>query len=207
MPKVHTVQRARKAIPSAGIRKGDSYYWWKFRYGPKRVSKTYPKPSQLTQSEFLSSMYDLQERIDQLDPESYVDDPESLRSELEDIAAEIRGLGEEQASKRDNMPEQLQDSDVGVLLEERADGCESWADELESIDPDLPDHDDFVEEATDEYCDELDILGDDGKPTRELTAEETKELEDRIDEKWREQCREALSEAIDAAKSADPGIG
>lgn len=145
MPKVHTVKSARNPIPSVGVKKGDTYYWWKFRYGGKRVSKVYPKRSQLTQSEFLSAYYELLERLDTLDPAAYMDDPASLRSDLEDIASEIRQLGDDQRDKRENMPEQLQDGDTGTLLEERADGCESWADELEGIDVDAPYRDDFAE--------------------------------------------------------------
>ena len=64
MPRVKHVQSARKAIPSAGIEVGDSYYWWKFRYGGKRVSKTYPKRSQLTQS-LWSSVYAAQEELEE----------------------------------------------------------------------------------------------------------------------------------------------
>ena len=33
MPRVHFVKKARKDYPSTGIQKGDSYYWWQFRYG------------------------------------------------------------------------------------------------------------------------------------------------------------------------------
>jgi hypothetical protein len=52
MARAHFVKKARKAIPGTDIKKGDSYYWWKFRFGGKRTSKTAPKASQLTQSEF-----------------------------------------------------------------------------------------------------------------------------------------------------------
>ena len=41
MPRVHHVKSARKDNPVA--KKGESYYWWKFRYGGKRYSKT-PRP-------------------------------------------------------------------------------------------------------------------------------------------------------------------
>jgi hypothetical protein len=60
MPRVNFVKKARKAIPSSGIKVGDSYYWWKFRYGGKFVSKERPRQSQLTQSK-LSGVYAAEE--------------------------------------------------------------------------------------------------------------------------------------------------
>jgi hypothetical protein len=62
MPRVHFVEKARKPIPHAGVEVGDSYYWWKFRYGGRRVSKTRPRRSQLTQS-LWSSVYAAQEEL------------------------------------------------------------------------------------------------------------------------------------------------
>jgi len=60
------VKSARKAIPDHGIKVGDSYYWWKFRFGGKHISRYWPRPSQLTQSEFYSTLYGCQETIEDL---------------------------------------------------------------------------------------------------------------------------------------------
>lgn len=130
MPRVTFVQKARKAIPNAGIEKGDSYYWWKFRYGGKHVSKSRPRPSQLTQSSYLSTAYGLQEQIEDLeiDPE----DTSTVADDLRNVAEEIRSLGEEQESNRSNMPDHLQDVGSGELLQQRAEACENVAGELES---------------------------------------------------------------------------
>ena len=64
MPKVHHVKKARK--DNRAVKKGESYYWWKFAYSSKRYSKTYPKASQLTQSDKLSRYYEAQETVDDL---------------------------------------------------------------------------------------------------------------------------------------------
>ena len=143
MPIVHTVKKARKTYRGTGIKKGDKYYWWKFRYGSKIKSKVYPKPSQLTQSEFLSTIYELTDRI-----EAFSDglNRADVISEIEDIASEIRSLGEEQEDKRSNMPDQLQDAPSGELLEQRAEECSTMADSLESIDTGA-DLDEIVGEA------------------------------------------------------------
>jgi hypothetical protein len=128
MPQVHHVKSARKENPVAKV--GEPYYWWKFRYGGKHYSKTYPKPSQLTQSEFLIQVYEIQEELDALNPEDVVD----LESQVQEIASRIRDIGSEQEDKRYNMPDSLQDSENGQLLEQRAYDCEAWASELESVD-------------------------------------------------------------------------
>ena len=129
MPRVHFVKKARKTKKAFGIKKGQSYYWWAFRYGGKRVSKTYPRPSQLTQSEYFSTAYQLQEQIEDLKIEG--EEQEDIANELRSVADELRSLGQETSDKVSNMPEQLQDSDIGQMLEERGECCETTADELD----------------------------------------------------------------------------
>lgn len=51
-------KKARKNYKYAGIKKGDTYFWWKFRNSPIRRSKTYPKRQQLTQSNFGNNILD-----------------------------------------------------------------------------------------------------------------------------------------------------
>jgi hypothetical protein len=55
MPKVNHVKCARKDNPEHDIKAGESYYWWSMMQGSRGVkhySKTYPKRSQLTNSDF-----------------------------------------------------------------------------------------------------------------------------------------------------------
>ena len=128
MARATFVKAARQDYPEAGIKKGESYWWWKFRHGRKQMSKTQPKPSQLTQSNFLSQLYEIQERIEGLEAN------DSLASEVEEIVSSLNDLADECESNRDSMPDSLQDSDTGSMLQERADACRSAADELEGID-------------------------------------------------------------------------
>lgn len=124
MAKVTFVKSARKDNPVA--KKGESYYWWKpmvgGRGGAKRYSKERPSRSQLTQSEFLSTLYGIEDG-DMASAQT----PEDFKA----VAEALRELGEEQQGKYDNMPEGLQQGDTGQMLEERAQGCESWADEID----------------------------------------------------------------------------
>jgi len=136
MPRVYFVKKARKDYPAFGIKKGDSYYWWKFRYGGIYKSKTRPRPSQLTQSEFLGTIYAIIEEIQDVTIDDF-NSIDELRDFIEEKAEEIRILGEEQEDKLYNMPESLQDSETGWLLQDRADACYEIADELENIDTEI----------------------------------------------------------------------
>jgi hypothetical protein len=193
MAKVHEVKSARKANKAAGIKVGDSYYWWAFRFGGKRVSKTYPRRSQLTQSEFYSAVYDLEDRIGDMKIEDYAT-AEDLKSDLEDIASEIRQLGEEQDDKFNNMPEGLQQGDVGQLLEERRDACESWADELEAIDADEPDRAEIREALLHRARVRLGDV--------DLSESELSNLETLTNERYADMIHDALNSAIDEAQQA-----
>ena len=84
MPHVHHVEKAQKDHP--GVKKGEPYYWWSFRFGGKHFSTSYPRPSQLTQSEYLSTALGLQEQIE---------DMEIRDDNLEDVAGELRGVADE----------------------------------------------------------------------------------------------------------------
>jgi hypothetical protein len=152
MPRVHHVLKARKAQPENGIAVGDSYFWWEFKTGPRSsrrvVSKKAPRPSQLTMSDFKSQWRGFAEEMQDL----ALDD--SLHDALQEIAGRIRDLGSEQEDKLGNMPDGLQQSPTGELLQERVDACSNWADEIEGLEqpeleePETPDFEDRVEDAT-----------------------------------------------------------
>lgn len=148
MARVHTVAKARKAIPDSGVQVGDTYYWWKFRFGGRRISKTYPKRSQLTQSVFLGQVYDIEDRISTLDAD------ETLPDQVAEIAQELRDLASECESNRSNMPDHLQDSPTGELLQEREEACNNAADELDEIDLNPPG--DEEEDPEQYWADKLD---------------------------------------------------
>ena len=123
MPRVHHVKKARKDNPV--VKRGEGYYWWKFRFGPKMYSKTYPKRSQLTRSGFLSTLWDIE---DGLKATATPDDGDALIDELEQLQGECE-------DSLDNMPEQLRDSsDSGMLLQERIDNLGEWIDSIYAID-------------------------------------------------------------------------
>lgn len=136
MPRPHYVKKARKSYKADGIKKGDPYWWWKFNFGPKIRSKTQPRASQLTRSDFYATLYDLQDDVESLVA------GDGLKDAVSDIADRIRTLGEECADRLSNMPDSLQESDTGNLLQERSDACEAAADEFEAIDFEIDQLDD-----------------------------------------------------------------
>lgn len=112
------------------IAKGESYYWWQFKNGPKQYSKNRPKPSQLTQSNYLSQLYSIQESMDDPGAET----AEDLQAFVEDVKEQLESLKEETESSLENMPESLQSSPTGELLQERIDALDNAINELEGID-------------------------------------------------------------------------
>lgn len=157
MPRVHET-RARKDNPKAcpQARAGQTYFWWRTRMkgaksGVTRCSLTRPRPSQLTMSDYWSRVFELQEEIQ----DTAVETAEDLEGLRDGWAAQAREIAQDQEDKRDNMPQGLQDSDTGQMLQDRADACYSWADDMEAVE--LPDREDFPEgdEGDDEFQDAL----------------------------------------------------
>lgn len=177
MPRVNFVKKARKDVPNSDIKKGESYYWWKFRYGSKRVSRTNPKRSELTQSSFLSTIWDIEDRI------SNISEDEDFETLVQDFITEIEELRDETQDSLDNMPDQLQDAPTGQLLQDRIGALEEMITELENVDT-----------AFDE-----DEIKNDTKENSEIEDDETEEeyqerLEEEIDEAINEKKEEIASE-------------
>lgn len=193
MPKVNFVKSARVAKPEAGIKVGDSYYWWGVMVGNRgvrRYSKTKPTRSMLTQSEFLSTIYDLEDGQDWRSADS----PEALQSMRDELVENLRQLGEEQSDKQSNLPDNLQYSSTGELLTSRADACDNIADEFDNVV--LDDYDNELEDH------ELDEIADEVR--EELGLEEDAEVDEnvpeyvaKVDAKIEEKLQEWISEKVD----------
>jgi len=179
---VHFVKSARKDNPFAGIKKGDSYYWWQFAFSSKSFSKKPPKPQQLTRSDFLISVYDIQDRISGMQPETF----EDFNNERDEIVNDIQELATEQEEKRDNMPETLQDSATGELLQERHDSMDEWASEIESVELEEDDEEEIRREIRDD-CDE-------------------KITDDELDERVKERIAEIIQNAVEELQGKEPNL-
>ena len=144
MPRVTFVKKAQKDNPVA--KKGESYYWWKHRIGRssiKKYSKTRPKPSQLTMSEYLGQCYAAEERfaedVGTIEDEA---DCENAVSTIEDIKGELEGVLEETECKRDNMQDAWPNGCPSLeIIEQRCDALPSVIDSLDTVISELQDID------------------------------------------------------------------
>lgn len=190
MPRVNYVKKARKDNPVA--KAGESYYWWKFRYGGKRFSKTYPKRSQLTQSEYFGTLYDLSDRAQ--DWAITTDDEfTALVDEVRDALSDLQSETEE---KLYNMPDQLQYAPTGELLQERIDALDNAVNELDYIE-----EFDFDEEDFDEAPYDLDDP-EDVEAMEEDREQHERDEADRREDEWQAWADEAKGLIVDAIDSA-----
>lgn len=127
MVKAHFVKSAKIDYPEAGITKGESYWWWQFKFGGKRVSKEEPRHSELTRSGFLHSLYVIKEKIEDLK----IDD--DLNEERNEIVVDLDILRDECNERLNNTPA-FEESDAADLLRERSDCIQEMIDEFKSID-------------------------------------------------------------------------
>jgi len=113
------------------IKKGEKYIRYKINRFSKegiRCVDCKPMRSELTMSEFLSRVYGLEEELQSLDRNITVG---KFIDTVQGIIDELNELKDETDEKLYNMPEQLQDSDVGSLLKERTYNIDIMIEDLE----------------------------------------------------------------------------
>ncbi len=148
--RTNTVKVARKApgeCARAGcikqIQKGDSYYWVKGRFGPKRVFCAVhpPRASERTSSDKLSQLYAAQEGAEEdiAKASSHEDITEILGS----VAAEAEDVAQQYNESADNVDEHFPGSSQVDEIRENAEACETWqqaldnaAQQIDDLDPD-----------------------------------------------------------------------
>jgi len=214
MPRVTHVKHARKDYPQAGIKKGDSYYWWAFRFQPPHMSLTAPTRQQLTQSSFLQELYGIEDDIGALTAGAH------LADELPEIIGRIEELGSQCEDSLSNMPEQLQESSsAGQMLQERIDALQSWGDDLNGIELEVSeddcrvnaqaeydewDEEDVRKQVTDEMLQQIkdpdDV--DESKVDKEVERRHAawqQELDDAVETKVEEAWEEILGQIQDTS--------
>lgn len=139
------------------ISKGDEYYRLSGFRVPTKIrccSCGYTR-ADLTTSEYLKWLYDLQDNFTDIFEES-----EELAN---DIASELEDKRDELQDSYDNIPESLQQGAVAEIIQERIDSLDSAIDDLYSLD--YPDMNDFDEDDTDN-------LDENGDPVLNTDEEE-----------------------------------
>lgn len=148
------------------IEKGEEYYRFSVsRFNPlkPRCTGCKPKQSEMTQSEFLSTIWGIEEEIAKLG----IDDLAEPQSVIENFTGQLEELRDETEDRLSNMPEQLQDAPTGELLQGRVDCVQEMIDELEAIDTDIDEELDVDErkrlERQQEIYEELQNIGYSGE--------------------------------------------
>ncbi len=136
MPKVHKVFHCRKPTKCGKcgrkIRKGDTYFWWKFNYG-ERVDRCnrdecFPDPSDLTRSVFIGAVQDI--KAIGFD---YCNTLAQLKARRDELVPIFKKLQAEVQAKWDKMPAGYNVGDIGKLLKERIASCRYVASALEGV--------------------------------------------------------------------------
>lgn len=127
MPLVHYVKKARR--DNSAVKRGEPYYWWKFGFSEKLYSKTAPKRSQLTQSDYKGCVYDLQDSISDYE----IGDPDQFSDMIFELTEQIIDMRDQCKESLDNMKENLHVAPNGMLLKARIASCEFVLAELEEL--------------------------------------------------------------------------
>lgn len=141
--RIHNVKKSQREYVCSKCRqpieKGHPYRWWKHRYASKtrwHISHGYPGPADLTTSEKLARLYEVQDSMYSALTE-YEDNPE-LFDELEDAITggieEARDVGAEYEEGADNIEEYFGETTQVSMMREKFEAIENWTDNLESID-------------------------------------------------------------------------
>lgn len=170
MARVFTA-KAAKDYPQHGIKKGDMYYYWSpgFR-GTKQMSKTPPRPSQLTTSK-MSGAYAAGEALqDAINDATCIEDitgaMETAIDEIRSVAEEYEEASQAETGNGNRVPNADEMEEKAQSLNDWADSIESDKDEVESLD--VTDYEDEVnvEEIDQNLVEEVDGV----KKRKEVTC-------------------------------------
>jgi len=150
--KVYT-KKARKDYPEQGIRKGETYYSWKPKFGGTRRSKTYPRPSQLTSGKMSEALALAEQLEDTWGDMDSLDSAKNMPEALRETANQARDLATQYEESISNMPEQFQESPTAEFCQEKQEALENWADALDSLADDV---ESLCEEEIGEDCEYAD---------------------------------------------------
>ena len=147
MPAVVKKVKAQKDYPQFGVKRGQQHFTWSVPMGGVFVkfrSMTQPKKSQLVAPGYQQDFAVLQETAEAL---GEIHDT----SDIDSLIDEITALKDETEEKYNNMPQQLQGGDTGVLMQERVTELETWIEELSNIMSDAEAITDDMEDCAEQW--------------------------------------------------------
>jgi len=195
MPRVHSVKKARKehtCINGHTINIGKPYYWAKPAWRPKKCKCKGCgsfRPSELTSSGHLATIYRVQEKLARLEVTD--NNVGGICSDLEGFADEIEGVGEDYNESADNMEEYFRGSSQIEDIREKAGNCMEWAESLRDAKNGVEDlasgAEELLQEKDELQEEEHKILNDpDNKERFEAIQERLSVLKSEIQEKFDE---------------------
>lgn len=101
-------------------------------------------------------------------------------NDLRAVGDDLRSLGDECSDSRSNMPDALQYSETGELLETRSDECSSKADEIDSAADEL----EGITTDWQEYAEEEGIEKEEGESDEDFEQRVTEAMDAALDDAW-----------------------
>ncbi len=164
MARVTFVKKARVKqgacrVCGVEIKVGDSYHWWANRIGRSSIRgvtcvEHKPRRSMLTTSDKLSRAYAAEEELEA--SIANAESVEDIKEALEVAAGEAEEVAQEYRDAIESMPENFQQGDQAMEMEEKADQLEDWVQALRSAIDDV---------------DALDVEEEEGKSEEDMLAE------------------------------------
>lgn len=140
MARAQFIKSARKDYPEIGVKKGESYWRWSLNVGGRfvqRMSKTQPRRSQLTNSEFIAAMCDAEDNLQQAFAKFAQDDEAEtcdLLAEIESVKSEVEQAREVCEEKQTNLEQAFPGGCPNLeLMESRIAACNDIEDQLDSL--------------------------------------------------------------------------
>ncbi len=124
VPKVVHVKSAYKYNPKAKVKKGGEYWWWATTVKGKfikRFFKKKPKRSQLTNSEFWRTVFQVREMVEESNPVTGEEFNELRTSAMD----RLEEFNEVMLQKRDSLPDGFRRGKSGELFTERMEAISS----------------------------------------------------------------------------------
>lgn len=138
MARVTFVKKARVKqgacrVCGTKIKVGDSYHWWANRIGRSSIrgvtcAEHKPRRSMLTTSDKLSRIYAAEEELEA--SIANAESVEDIKEALEVAAGEAEEVAQEYRDAIESMPENFQQGDQAMEMEEKAEQLEDWAQTL-----------------------------------------------------------------------------
>lgn len=170
MGKVQVIQKSRKECKcnKCGriIPVGSKYYKGEINFGPtiRRCESCGLEAWEVTTSDYQLQVGEIVYR--------WQDNYSKDQNGVEEIVSELESIRDDLQDRLDNMPEQLQEADTGMLIQERIEMLEDAISELENIDEDS-----IKEEKLREYAEQFDFDEDSEEEKTEYPFTE-EDLED-----------------------------